>query len=105
MKIAAFNGSPREGGNTEYLLRSLLDAAEAEGIKSELIQVGGSGLQGCTACMQCRINQDRECALHGDQFNQWFAEMVDAYDNSISHISHHADELSQKKEHRFCRKA
>ena len=78
MKITAFNGSPRPGGNTEFLLRTLLDAASAEGIETELIQVGGSGLQGCTACMQCRRKQDRKCALEGDEFNHWFAKMVES---------------------------
>ncbi len=78
MKIAAFNGSPRTGGNTEILLQTLLETAQAEGVETELIQVGGSGLRGCTACMQCRRNQDRKCVLTGDNFNEWFDKMIAA---------------------------
>jgi len=78
MKITAFNGSPREGGNTEFLLRTLLDAAQYEGIETDLIQIGGSGLQGCTACMGCRKNQDKKCVLQGDNFNQWFEKMLES---------------------------
>ncbi len=41
MKVAAFNGSPRETGNTGILLRYVLKELEAEGIETSLTQVGG----------------------------------------------------------------
>ena len=38
MKVLAFNGSPRKGGNTEILLRAALAPAEEAGMETELIQ-------------------------------------------------------------------
>ena len=51
MRVVAFNGSPRKGGNTEYLLRKVLEPLEAAGIEAELVQVGGQPVRGCIACM------------------------------------------------------
>jgi multimeric flavodoxin WrbA len=53
MKVLAFNGSPRKGGNTELLLRKVLEPIEEAGIETELIQVGGTNIHGCKACFGC----------------------------------------------------
>ena len=37
MKVVAFNGSPRKGGNTEYLLRAVFEPLTAAGIETELV--------------------------------------------------------------------
>jgi multimeric flavodoxin WrbA len=41
MKTIAINGSPRKGGNTEFLLKKVLEPITDAGIATELIQVGG----------------------------------------------------------------
>ena len=35
MKVVAFNGSPRKGGNTETLTRCVLEELERQGIETE----------------------------------------------------------------------
>lgn len=50
MKAVAFNGSPRRRGNTEFLLRKVLEPIAEAGIDTELVQIGGRPLRGCTAC-------------------------------------------------------
>ena len=50
MKVTAFNGSPRKDGNTAALIRHVFAALEAEGIETELVQVGGNLIHGCKAC-------------------------------------------------------
>ena len=53
MKVVAFNGSARKDGNTAVLLRRVLKVLEAEGIETELIQLAGKQIHGCTACGTC----------------------------------------------------
>ncbi|MBI5443661.1 MAG: flavodoxin family protein, partial [Deltaproteobacteria bacterium] len=78
MRVVAFNGSPRRGGNTEQLLRTVFRPLEAAGIETELIQVGGTPLRGCIACMKCRERKDGRCALDGDLLNECVAKMTEA---------------------------
>ena len=78
MKVLAFNGSPREGGNTEILLKEVLKSIEAKGIETELIQVGGKEIFGCKACGACRINKNKKCAFDNDIFNECFEKILKA---------------------------
>ena len=56
MKAMAVNGSPRQGGNTEILLKRVLEPIREAGIETELIQIGGRPVRGCMACFKCREN-------------------------------------------------
>jgi multimeric flavodoxin WrbA len=78
MKVVAFNGSPRRDGNTMRLMRMVCEILEAEGIETEIVQVGGQPVHGCTACMNCWENQDGKCVLTGDPVNEWIEKMVAA---------------------------
>lgn len=74
----AFNGSPRKNGNTVILLRRVLQELEKEDIQTELVQVGGEPVRGCTACYQCRERKDRRCVINDDQVNTWIEKMLAA---------------------------
>ena len=78
MKVLAFNGSPRKGGNTEILLRAALVPAAAAGMETGLIQVGGTGVQHCRACYLCAKNKNRRCVNDNDQINRWIEQIADA---------------------------
>ena len=39
MKIVAFNGSPRKGGNTEMLINEVFKPIQEAGIETELVQL------------------------------------------------------------------
>jgi multimeric flavodoxin WrbA len=78
MKAIAFNGSPRKRGNTEIMLQRVLTEIEATGIETELIQIGGEPLRGCTACMQCRDRQDRRCTIEDDRMNAYIEKAFEA---------------------------
>jgi len=97
MKTIAFNGSPRRGGNTEYLLKTVLEAVRSCGVDTELIHIGGTGLQGCTACMVCRKTQNQRCALEGDNFNEWFQKMVEADAIIVGSPTYFADMTADAK--------
>ena len=53
-KVLLLNGSPHPNGCTAAALREMISVFEAEGIETELIQVGGKDIRGCVACETCR---------------------------------------------------
>ena len=53
MKVLMPNGSPRPEGNTFAALREMEQIFQAEGIETEIIQVGGRDIRGCVACGGC----------------------------------------------------
>jgi multimeric flavodoxin WrbA len=78
MKVVAFNGSPRKGGNTEQAIETIFRELQAEGIATELIQIGGQPLHGCTACYQCFANKDKQCVIKNDELNSYVSKMIEA---------------------------
>ncbi|MGE5583765.1 MAG: flavodoxin family protein [Bacillota bacterium] len=78
MKVVAFNGSPRRNGNTVKLIEHACRQIEKNGIATELIDITGQPLRGCTACLQCRKNQNLKCAVDTDNMNEYFAKMLSA---------------------------
>ena len=53
MKVLMINGSPRSNGNTSLALREMETIFKAEGIETEIIQVGNKAIRGCVACGKC----------------------------------------------------
>lgn len=78
MKVAAFNGSARKDGNTAILINYVLKELEQEGINTELIQLAGSRIHGCIACMKCYENKDQRCSVKDDMVNECIEKMVSA---------------------------
>ena len=78
MRVVAFNGSPREKGNTSILLTTVLEELKEEGIQGELLHIGGKPAPGCRACFRCFANRDLRCAVTGDIINDCIALMTEA---------------------------
>jgi len=78
MKVTAFNGSPRENGNTERLLRRCLDSLERAGHEVRLIGVKGLDITPCEGCGGCAKLKDGTCAVTGDDFAEVFRAMTEA---------------------------
>lgn len=91
MKVLAINGSPRVGGNTETLLRKAMEPIAAAGHGTELIQLGGRPIRGCTACGACTRKKNRQCIMDDDMFNLTFAKMIDAHAILIGSPSYFAN--------------
>ncbi len=53
MKVLLLNGSPRPLGNTSIALKEMEQVFQAEGVETELVQVGGRDIRGCIACNGC----------------------------------------------------
>jgi multimeric flavodoxin WrbA len=78
MKAIAFNGSPRKGGNTEFLLKKVLEPISEAGMETELVQIGGKPVRGCIACYKCRENKNSRCAIDTDMINECIGKMIQA---------------------------
>jgi len=97
MKVVAFNGSPRRGGNTGILIREVLKVLEGKGIKTEIIEVGGQKVNGCIACMKCRKKADGKCHQKNDFLNKCIKKMVKADGIIIGSPTYFADLTSETK--------
>ncbi len=75
MKVVAFSGSARKGGNTATLLNGVLSELNAAGIETELVELAGQPVAGCIACYQCFKRKDRRCAVEQDMINDCIAKM------------------------------
>jgi len=64
VKITGIVGSPRKGGNTEFLVNSALKAAEELGVETEIIYLGSAEIEPCIACDICKSTG--ECAIYDD---------------------------------------
>ena len=53
MKVMILNGSPRVGGNTTIALNEMVKVFEAEGIETDVVQIGNQAIRGCIACNSC----------------------------------------------------
>ncbi len=91
MKIIGINGSPRREGNTSRMLAALFETLRAEGIETELIQVGGTDIRGCLSCYACIRNRDRQCSAKQDCFNGIFEKMVAADGMVLASPTYFAD--------------
>jgi multimeric flavodoxin WrbA len=54
MKILALNASPHAHGNTRFLLDQMLEAAQAAGAETELLQINPLKIRGCQGDFGCK---------------------------------------------------
>lgn len=78
MKVIAFNGSARKDGNTAILIKRIFKILQDEGIETELIQLSGQQIHGCTACGTCRKIKNKECKIVNDNVNEYIQKMMSA---------------------------
>jgi multimeric flavodoxin WrbA len=78
MKVVAFNGSARKGGNTADMIKRVFVKLEAQGIETEMIELAGKKMHGCIACYKCAENKDRRCAVKNDFLNECIEAMETA---------------------------
>jgi len=77
MKVIAINGSPRKDGNTFHLISKVFEALNGAGVETEIVQIGGKKIRGCTACGACFEKKNGKCVID-DDFNEAFGKMASA---------------------------
>lgn len=55
-KVLILNGSPHVKGNTSIALNEMVKVFEAEGVETEVVQIGNQDIRGCIACGTCGKN-------------------------------------------------
>lgn len=77
MKVLLFNGSPHKNGCTFTALSEIAGELNANGIETEIVQIGSKPFHGCMACRGCR--QTGKCAFgEKDGFNEIAAKCIEA---------------------------
>lgn len=97
MKAIAINGSPRPGGNTEILLKKVLEPLEAAGWETEYLRIGGKPVRGCLACMKCVENKNGRCIIENDPINEYLEKMYAADAIILGSPTYFADVTSELK--------
>lgn len=78
MKAVFINGSPRSGGNTEALLKKVLEPLDAAGWNTEFLMIGGKPVRGCMACFKCFEKRDKQCVIAQDTMNEYLEKIFAA---------------------------
>jgi multimeric flavodoxin WrbA len=100
MKVVAINGSARRDGNTALLIGHVFSELEKEGIDTEMIQLSGEIIRGCTACYRCFATKDNRCAVStdsGDIVNDCIARIAAADGIIIASPTYFADVSAETK--------
>jgi multimeric flavodoxin WrbA len=70
MKVIAINGSPRENGNTFFVLSKMAEELKKEKIDTEIIQIGSQKIRGCMGCSRCYESENSHCSITDDVLNK-----------------------------------
>lgn len=97
MKVVAFNGSARKDGNTAILIRRVFAELEAAGIETEMMQLAGKSIRGCTACGTCKTKQNQRCVIDKDIVNDCIAKMAAADGIILASPVYFADVTAETK--------
>lgn len=97
MKALAINGSPRPGGNTEIMLKKVLEPLAAAGWDTEMLRIGGKAVRGCMACMKCVEKKNGRCIIENDPINEYLEKMYAADAIILGSPTYFADVTSELK--------
>ena len=75
-KVLLLNGSPHAHGCTAAALEEMIKVFEAEGIETELIQVGSQAVRGCVSCGAC--SKLGRCVFNDDLVNRTAPKLEEA---------------------------
>lgn len=57
MKVIGLVGSPREGGNTEIMIKEILKGSSESGAETKIYNLNKLNIKPCQACMHCKTNE------------------------------------------------
>lgn len=76
MKVLLLNGSTRKNGCTYLALSEVAKALNAEGVETEILQMGGGPVRDCIGCNGCAGNG--RCVFCDDLVNEIIAKATEA---------------------------
>lgn len=75
-KVFALNGSPRPNGNTSYLLKSFLNAAEENNAIVKCYDSCKLNISNCNGCLRC--NLIKHCSITNDDWPEISQSILDS---------------------------
>lgn len=78
MKVLLFNGSTRKNGCTYLALCEVAKTLQAEGIETEIVQLGAEPVRDCIGCNHCRNSGSNHCVFGDDVVNSWIDKAKEA---------------------------
>ncbi|MFZ3253071.1 MAG: flavodoxin family protein [Syntrophales bacterium] len=75
MKILGLDGSPRKNGNTEKLVRAVLEGAAEKGAEAEFHKLAKEKISPCLGCIGCR--ETGVCVIN-DDMQRLYARIQDS---------------------------
>ena len=75
-KVLGIGASPRKNGNSDALLKQILDGAKKEGMSTETIQLREYQFQPCIGCERCR--KDKICTGLHDGMQLLYPKIVES---------------------------
>jgi multimeric flavodoxin WrbA len=97
MNVVAFCGSARKDGNTKLLLETVLGPLEKNRVQTELVELAGSKLRGCTACFTCIKKKNGRCIIDDDMVNECVEKMTRADAIILGSPTYFADVSTEMK--------
>ncbi len=64
LKVVGIVGSPRNGGNTEYMVNYTLNELKMQGFETELVKLHDKNINYCVGCDECK--KTNECVIKDD---------------------------------------
>jgi len=68
MRVLGISGSPRHGGNTDFLVNKALGILADEGLETEFLSLADRPIKPCTACGGCSAKDQVRCTLEDPAF-------------------------------------
>lgn len=72
MKVLGFEGSPRKNGNTEKLVKAILEGAGEKGAETKHYKIAKMNISPCLGCMDCR---ESGVCVHKDDMTPLYDEI------------------------------
>ncbi len=82
MRVLGISGSPRHGGNTDFVIKMALDLLAAEGLETEFVSLADHPVQPCLACGRCQQSETVQC-LQDDPAFEGMLEKFQAADGIL----------------------
>lgn len=90
MKVLLINGSPRGAKCTRTALEIVADEIKANGVDTEIVDIGAEPIRGCIGCGTCAKTGTGHCVFDNDKVNECIDKMKECDGLVIGSPVHYA---------------
>ncbi len=78
MKVLGISGSPRKGGNTDYLVQLALEVLAEKGFETEFVSLADRPIKPCIACERCKTAEEPRCMQEDPAFDGMIEKFIES---------------------------